>query len=517
VSPVRTNVRSLSSARKLTLAALLVVGLVSAYLSRTADSVDSVPSAGSSRPPATSGSSSSTDISATVQEPDGNSADRVIFWSKAADCAAMTDQQMDAWAGMGIDGYLCFNQVLSGGTTGGEKAPEWTGDPAADLSGAQYDLQRRLTASPLVQRAKAGKVKVYLGFYTLNYNNRQTHLSEWFDDPGWDGLTLPKVRDISGAARLLGFAGIALDLENYPQAGSWNWNYPGNTRPEAEVRAKARERGVQFMGAVLQGFPEVDLVAYGAKFPDTWDAVVQAEFRAPGFDDYVQTEFWDGISSVEGYKAIRFTGELFYKSPFPSTQWPGALSYSRNSLQAFMSQTWQNWDHASSRFFVSPAAWIDSGDGREALAPDYVLDQLAQFRTWGDGGEFYVFAYQALSGFDYRPYAEGIRQASQRGMVDSIPPTVKVKDAPLTVSGATADVSGEAADNLAVRRVTWVNDRGGQGVARMTWEPSDGPTRWSIDGLALRQGVNTVTVTVEDVKGLTASGTLRVESEGGPP
>ncbi len=86
--------------------------------------------------------------------------------------------------------------------------------------------------------------------------------------------------DLAGAAKLLGFAGLAFDQELYPQTGnveqaSWGWDYPGNTHTEAEVRAEATQRGQQLMSTILGAFPGAELAAYDVEFPESWEAVVQ--------------------------------------------------------------------------------------------------------------------------------------------------------------------------------------------------------------------------------------------------
>lgn len=57
---------------------------------------------------------------------------------------------------------------------------------------------------------------MYLGFYFANYANQATPLKDWFDEAGWSGVVAPKVRDVAGAARVLGFDGLAVDQELYP-------------------------------------------------------------------------------------------------------------------------------------------------------------------------------------------------------------------------------------------------------------------------------------------------------------
>jgi len=443
---------------------------------------------------------------------ESNSAHRIVMWAGAQECASMTDAQLDDWKDRGVAGFVCGLHNLSGMTASNDIDTEWewTGDPAADLSGPKYLLQRQLKASALVRRSK--EFRAYLVFYTLNRNNPQTPLAEWFDDAGWANLVVPKVRDLAGAARSLGFTGIGVDQEIYPGGGSWVWNYAGGTHSEPEVRSAVRRRGTEFMQAVLQGFPGVELFAYGTKFPETWDAVVQAAYKGAPFTSWVQVDFWDGITSVEGYKAIRFTTDVLYKKPFPAGDWTQALQHAQSSMQAYVSQHWSNWAYAAPRFFQSPAAWIDGGAGYEPSPVEVVATQLGEFRRWGTGGEFYVYAYNKLSDFDYTPYAQTLKSASRPGIVDKNPPTLNVRAPPGTVSMATLDLEGTAKDDLAVRSVSWADVAGRRGAAKATWKADTGATEWSMAGIPLEAGVNTITITAENIKGLTATREVSVIS-----
>jgi len=89
---------------------------------------------------------------------------------------------------------------------------------------------------------------------------------------------------------------------------------------------------------------------------------------------------------------------------------------------------------------------------------------------------------------------------------DLVAPTITiVTPAPPTYEtlGATLDLAGTAADDVGLDRVTWVNDRGGSGVAV-------GTTAWAITALPLVDGVNVITVTARDLAGNTATAILTV-------
>ena len=61
----------------------------------------------------------------------------------------------------------------------------------------------------------------------------------------------------------------------------WTWNYPGNTHTEAEVRAKAKQRGRQAMTAILDGFPGVEIGIYNFMQKDSWNRIHLRKDRQP--------------------------------------------------------------------------------------------------------------------------------------------------------------------------------------------------------------------------------------------
>lgn|GEM_PF-3035815 len=88
---------------------------------------------------------------------------------------------------------------------------------------------------------------------------------------------------------------------------------------------------------------------------------------------------------------------------------------------------------------------------------------------------------------------------------DDLPPQVTIQSP--TANGdyetaqASIEVTGIAADNRQVSRITWNSDRGGSGTA-------DGTTAWTIPDLALQMGENTITVSAFDPAGNRADTTL---------
>jgi hypothetical protein len=457
-----------------------------------------------------------------------NSADRLLFWLACRQVVNMTDAQLDEWKNRGVDGFVCVIQRLRG-MGGGQ---DLTGDPGAALAGTEFDLQRRLRDSRVVERAKRRGMDLYLGFYLVNSMNPSTPLMEWFDDAGWANVVLPSVRNAAGAAKQLGFAGLAFDQELYPQAGgvktaTWDWDYPGHSRPEADVRAMVKRRGQELMTAILQGFPNVDILAYATFFPDTWDEVVQQEINGlqNRYDKYVQIEFWDGLTSVEGYGAIRMLNAIFYKTPHVrGSTWDTALQYESNSLFSLLSQRFSNWSYASSRVFESPFSWISAGRTRfeQALSPDDVDKQLDAFKRWGMGRTSANFVFGELNQFDYGPYVPAMRKASSPSVVVSEPPSLVVSTPaagrPSQAAGATATIEGFATDKYAVRFVRWSDEQGKSGVATLRWDRGNGSyakgwdwkMQWSAADVPLRAGTNRITITAESIKGTSASKTVEI-------
>ncbi len=454
-----------------------------------------------------------------------NSADRMTMWMGCSELATLTDAELNTWKSRGVDGFVCMSRWLHG--MGGSE--NFTGNLNADLSSTQYSLQRQLRDSAIIGRLKARGMKAYLGTYLVNYFNKATPLRDWFDDAGWSGAVLPAMGNLAAAAKSLGFAGVAFDQELYPQHGgaktaTWDWNYPGNQRSQQTVRAKARQRGGQLMRRILDAFPHAELVAYDVQFPDTWGEVIQKEVNgyANVYANRLDIDFWDGLTSVEGYDGIRLFDATFYKTPHIGT-WDSALHYHYNRLYSYLSKRLSNWTYAASRFHVSPFAWIGPGPCGCAFEaprpPDYVARQLLAFRKWGTGGEFANYAYGRLRSFDYSPYASAMSPASTPATVDTQAPALGVAAAdPARTANASTRLHGTSGDNLAVRLVRWVSDRGHQGVARASWQVKSGDARsgysgetsWEIPDIPLEPGDNKITITAEDIKGLTRSAAVTV-------
>jgi hypothetical protein len=91
--------------------------------------------------------------------------------------------------------------------------------------------------------------------------------------------------------------------------------------------------------------------------------------------------------------------------------------------------------------------------------------------------------------------------------LDTTPPSVTIATptAQLNFAVAVSSVAlgGAASDNVGVTQVSWVNNRGGGGVA-------SGTTNWSVPAVALQTGDNVITVTARDAAGNQSNDVLTV-------
>jgi len=357
-------------------------------------------------------------VSIPVAAGPGN-AHRMIAWASYEKLVDFSDATLDLWKSRGVDGFVVQTRYLDeiGGTE------MWTGDPNESLSGVIIEgtdvhvRQRTLRDNQFVQRCHARGLTAYLGFYLSNYHNLSTPLKVWNDSAGWSEI-IPIVRGAAGAARLLGMDGIATDSEMYrDESQTWNWDYPGVTQTEATVRSLARQRGREFMDAVLAGFPNVAIINYRLEVPGSWEEKVQEQVNhvVGVWDKSVFPDFWGGIVDAGGFSAIYFLDPIFYKSWHIRSGWDEALEYNVKGVRQTLSQRWANWAYASPRFFLSPFAWIDPGPSPgsfdDARPPDYVATQLNAFHRWGEGNMFGLYT-QHIDDFDYTPYVPAMQAAS---------------------------------------------------------------------------------------------------------
>jgi hypothetical protein len=460
----------------------------------------------------------------TVPTVDAPSAHRIIFWTNCADLMQTSQKELLQWKQRGVGGFVCQSGFLDG--FGGSQS--FTADPNASLDDPAFGLQRTLRDTHFVQRAAALGIKMYLGFYFANQqNDATTPLVNWFDDAGWTDL-LREITTMAAFAKQYGFAGLAFDQELYPRPGAvqsatWDWDYLGNDHSEEAVRSEAELRGKALMSAILRGFPRVEIAAYDVVFPGTWHDYLEEQVNGVtgASRDSVQIDFWAGLTSIPGYAALRLYDSDFYKATQTGDDWGSALRYQYTHVASVLSKRLPNWDEVSKRLSVTPFSWIDGdvakyGEFAAPRSPSYVRQQLEEFRKWGMGGEFANYESGSLADFDYGPYLDALRAGSQKGPIETAPPSLTVSEARAS-SSCRGVLAGEATDPFAVWAVTWRADSGASGSAELTPNAdgvATGPTvasDWRVHDVALQQGHNRVTVSAVDSKGLKVSKHVEID------
>ena len=458
----------------------------------------------------------------------GTAANRTVMWIGVNDLLSMSSADLTQWSQEGIGGFAANVGLLSG--MGEPRRSRRT--PAPTCRQVRTPLRMKLKSSNIVAEAHALGMKLYLGLDLMNYFNTATPLADWFDDSAWSNTMLPGVAGLAGAAHQLGFDGIAMDGELYQEVGNvktatWAWNYPGNTHSEEQTREEAALRGQQLMAAILQAFPNVEIADDAARFPDTWDAYVidQSDNVEDAYQANLDINVWDGMTSVDGYAGIWFYDETFNKDTGLTSgnaqTWNSALTYEYNSLFSLFSQDFTNWSYAADHVFLSPSSWIDgdvANEGQWAAprSPAYVATQLQAFRNWGMGGEFTDYAYASPSDFDYSPYVSALQATAMPGTVDGTPPALSIVNQ--TTTGNTVSLSGTSSDSYAIRDVRYTSSSGASGAATASWQIDAGSystgyvshTNWSVPSIGLLPGENTITITAENIHGITTSKTITV-------
>ena len=239
-----------------------------------------------------------------------NSAHEITFWASADRVASLTDAPLDALRGHG-------GRRVHDGDAQFLDRRLWTDDPNAELEpgGEIRHASAQIRDSRIVQRAAARGIDLYLGFFAANATQRLDPVLRTGSTTR-AGRARPRRWAASpAAARMLGFRGIAIDQELYGGQARWTWNYPGNTHTEAEVRSQgqaARPPGDDGdPGRLPRGRDRyLQLHAEGLveRIPlrgDRQPPLSPARRRTDTFAPRVDIDFWDGMTSVEGYSAIR--------------------------------------------------------------------------------------------------------------------------------------------------------------------------------------------------------------------
>ena len=451
-------------------------------------------------------------------DPAANSADRFIFWLGCDRLANLSDDDLALWQERGVDGFACQTQALR--ALGGEHAF----DPAPDaaLDGFEYRLQRGLRESRIGERARSRGMKLYLSFYVVNRSGAPAPFADWFDDDAWSADVVPGIRALAGAARSLGFDGVGIDTELYPSAEgqrppSWSWDYAGDERGEAAVRTEVQRRGAEVMDALVEGFPDVEVLIYGMQVPGSWEEEVQLRINniESAYATNTTIDFLNGLSSADGFGAIRLLQAIFYKTThLASTTWDEAMRHDAANLYALMSRQFPHWADVADRIHSSPFVWISAGptEFERARSPEEVAEQLAAAARWGMGREFANFVFGDLEEFDYEPYVTAMQAASTPNRVTTDPPTIEVTEETVDADVGTVRVGGIADDAYAIRAIRWEDAEGRTGAATMTWEPIEpnfpARVRWQIDDVALDETPAQVRITVTNIKDLSTTVTV---------
>jgi len=295
-------------------------------------------------------------------------------------------------------------QLQSLGVTGLVIGFGWLPDHGLGGSGSDW------TAIPddfAARCAKAGITKLWASFEPASYNDPVTAFGQWFDDSEWTNRFLPSLTFVATTLKAKGWTGIAFDNEMYPgvnnQRPTWQWNFPGNTHTEAEVRAQARLRGTQVAGVLAANFPGAELITYHDYFGDAtnygYHSLLEHTVNGTPIDLYaaneVKVNFYDGLTSVPGALGRLTIGDAsFY---YGATRGGGmtmndrqAMQFAANGTKAYLQRTFAN---KAVNVFPEPMVLLgpSNGDGspytvEQAMTPDRALVVAKAARAASTGG-----------------------------------------------------------------------------------------------------------------------------------
>ena len=276
------------------------------------------------------------------------------------------------------------------------------------------------------------------------------------------------------------------------------------------------------MTAILDGFPGVEIGVYNFMQKDSWLELSYETYGGPTnvdkFAPRVDLDFWDGMTSVKGYSAIRQWNNVFYKdwrlgnAPGATLRWENAMRADVSNTAELLSREFENWDYAESRYHSSPVrldqrrpASLGRGTTRDRPATSRHSSTPCASSGWAAASPTTTHG-GGLTPSKYAPYANVIRAAATPGNVDAAAPT-------LDAAAAAGDIHGTAHDNLAVWSVRWRDNLGRAGVAELDFRITQGEPLyiknwrmdWRIPRSALTNGASSVRVVAVDIKGNTSS------------
>jgi hypothetical protein len=305
--------------------------------------------------------------------------------------------------------------------------------------------KREAELKPLVERVHAQGMELALQLYFANYYNASTPLAPWFDDddqigPGkcWLKWTHDYTDPINGNQRLsiltqttlfaqmcqrLAIDEIIFDQEEYPgghtklldgQRLSWMWNYPAdgaqapnwiipaNTHSHDETRAKAKERGRQFMQTILKAYPGVNIGVYYNRLAGTqweWDATHYYKRPNRYAEQGLMFDFWNGLTSVEGYGRVSHLEAGWYKGRAYWPDWDTGLKDRAQATRATYARM-DRADYLLPRLAIVPFWWPDkSHNAKEAAGyaaykgDAFVLQQAQACARWSEGNRSHVYTH----------------------------------------------------------------------------------------------------------------------------
>jgi hypothetical protein len=216
---------------------------------------------------------------------------RIAFWTGFDDAVKATDAELDKLVTRG-----CGALVMQTGS--------W------QLTAARVTA---LDTSRVVERCAARGIDCYFGIYAANRADAPNSFTNWASDALWANTIVPRIKSLVQVAKAYGCKGIAYDGEEYPDSLGRRMSWADTSPSSATL---ARQRGTQFMHAVLDGFgPGVRMPVYYFTFPDSFEEYARKANGNTTFDPAKQLhkDFWSGALTVDGVEAVEFWDQWFYK------------------------------------------------------------------------------------------------------------------------------------------------------------------------------------------------------------
>ena len=202
----------------------------------------------------------------------------------------------------------------------------------------------------------------------------------FFDDACWK-IALDNVRTVARAAKAGGLKGIMFDVEHYDGKKPMLFQYvPGKGHSLEENRAKARERGRQFMNALAGEFPDIIVFTVLGSFSLNFDAVDSG--AAPESAQYgLANDFFNGMLDVIPPKAKLLDGmeTRSYYAQDAKDFYRLANEYTVKGLQLAAPENRRKFLEQTS---AAPGVWLEPflWDGYYVIkSPD--MDRMALFRS----------------------------------------------------------------------------------------------------------------------------------------